>query len=229
MVAWGSRVSGTTAEAVASFIIGSTCGRITIYRMAGTRLPCGAGRRPCISGRRKAQPPDWLQNAAAAAQRAGCLCGPASAAPSTWTCADYLVAPVFDYVVSTGPKGKTTAEAINRCHPNVVHVDGSRQRPSVLDVHAPRVAASQAPRRGAAAAAAAAAMDSRRCTPAVRDRCVLLKFSWFGVTLQRRGVHLVRRGGAGGRRALRAGGEVAHLACGFQMARPTRQRGRPGS
>ena len=48
---------------------------------------------------------------------------------STWpsavdvdTCADYLVAPVFDYVVSTGPKGKTTAEAINRCHPNVVHV-----------------------------------------------------------------------------------------------------------
>ena len=43
--------------------------------------------------------------------------------------------------------------------PNVVHVDGSRQRPSVLDVHAPRVASSQAPRRGAAAAAAAAAMD----------------------------------------------------------------------
>ncbi len=107
-----------------------------------------------------AQPPDWLQNAAAVRRNArlfvrSCVVG----AVDVDTCADYLVAPVFDYVVSTGPKGKTTAEAISRCHPNVVHVDGARQRPSVLDVHAPRVRSSQAPRRGAAAAAAAAAMD----------------------------------------------------------------------
>ena len=79
-----------------------------------------------------AQPPDWLQNAAAVRRNArlfvrSCVVG----AVDVDTCADYLVAPVFDYVVSTGPKGKTTAEAINRCHPNVVHVDGSRQRPSV--------------------------------------------------------------------------------------------------
>ena len=91
-----------------------------------------------------AQPPDWLQNAAAVRRNARLFvraCG--VGAVDVDTCADYLVAPVFDYVVSTGRKGKTTAEAISRCHPNVVHVDGSRQRPSVLGVHAPRVAASE--------------------------------------------------------------------------------------
>merc|ERR1719182_19651 len=98
-----------------------------------------------------AQPPDWLQNAAAVRRNArlfvrSCVVG----AVDVDTCADYLVAPVFDYVVSTGPKGKTTADAISRCHPNVVHVDGARQRP---------------PRRRR--------WTSRRCTIwPTRDRCV---------------------------------------------------------
>ena len=105
-----------------------------------------------------AQPPDWLQNAPRRNARLfvrSCVVG----LVDVDTCADYLAAPVFDYVVSTGPRGATTAAALSRCHPNVVHVDGSTQRPAVLV--APRVprVSSQAPRRGAAAAATAAAMD----------------------------------------------------------------------
>ena len=56
-----------------------------IYRMARQGPRGGAGRRPSVLGKGGAQPPDWLQNAAAVRRQRGCLCGPASSAPSTWT------------------------------------------------------------------------------------------------------------------------------------------------
>ena len=161
MVAWGGRASGSTWKRSPHWSLARHVAELQHGWRAKALAAAPAAALVLVEG--GAQPPDWLQNAAAVRRNArlfvrSCVVG----AVDVDTCADYLVAPVFDYVVSTGPKGKTTAEAINRCHPNVVHVDGSRQRPSVLDVRAARGVVPGS-RRGAAAAAAAAAMD-RRCT-----------------------------------------------------------------
>lgn len=60
--------------------------------------------------------PAWVRNAAGAAVKSCAV----DAGPGA--CGDYLAAPVYDYVVSTGPLGQARADGHARCHPGVVHV-----------------------------------------------------------------------------------------------------------
>ena len=60
--------------------------------------------------------PAWVRNAAGAAVKSCAV----DAGPGA--CGDYLAAPVYDYVVSTGPLGQAKADGHARCHPGVVHV-----------------------------------------------------------------------------------------------------------
>ena len=80
-----------------------------------------------------ASPPAWLQNVDASSIAVkSCVLTHLQEA-----CADYLEAPVFDYVVSTGPRGHARAAALARCHPNVVHVLADGAEPDVLGALSP--------------------------------------------------------------------------------------------
>ena len=151
---------------------------------AGAPGPGGAGRRPCISRGRRAAATGSRTRRPCGATR-GCLCGPASSAPSTWT-----RAPITSWRRSSttssrrGPRARrrprpSTGATRTSCtstgrgsgRPYSTCTRRAWRRPRLLEEGPPP----PPPRRR---------WTSRRCTIwPTPDRCVFCsKFSWFGVT-----------------------------------------------
>ena len=139
----GGRVSGATAEAVASFIMARHVAELQYGRRAKALAAAPAAALVTEGG---AQLRTGSRTRPPSRQRAA-VWRSCSSAPSTWTVADYLDGAGLRLRRLDGAQGQDDGQAINRCHPNVV-----RRRVAAAAVRAGRARAargeSQAPRRG---------------------------------------------------------------------------------